>query len=303
MNIGRSNATKTIAELTNSDYYTVTTPQDIPCPHLQAVATGVAKKLRGAKFIYGATYKTMYLYLEGCPVTLGRIQRSARYSSRGQEHYEFEVRGDFIENGKHNSARFYSKASKHVSNTVKNVCKYLKPHSMHLLSDAFIHELDKCAKGTSRNMHDKLRDSFKKITGNYNHYSALSEDSYSFIAELGDIITAGFKFKNPQFNALVHEAVDQYAQLKQEEADQVLSYYFVTLDRIGDEVVGARWIDVDRKIPESETVVHKASVSELPHDLFAGLSLMAMANQDNQYIDGAGYYVSKDILYVAKQTR
>lgn len=302
MNIGRSNATKTIAELTNSDYYTVTTPQDIPCPHLQAVATGVAKKLRGAKFIYGATYKTMYLYLEGCPVTLGRIQRSARYSSRGQEHYEFEVRGDFIENGKHNSARFYTKASKHVSNTVKNVCKYLKPHSMHLLSDAFIHELDKCAKSTGNSMHNKLRDTFRKITGIHS-YSNLDETSYNLIAELEDIITTGFKFKNPQFNALVHEAVDQYAQLKQEEADQVLSYYFVTLDRIGDEVVGARWIDVDRKIPESETVVHKASVSELPHDLFAGLSLMAMANQDNQYIDGAGYYVSKDILYVAKQTR
>jgi len=302
MELGKSNSVKTIAELKDLHNYVETAPEDIPCVELQEVAVGITKKMRGAKFLRSADKGNMvFLYIESCPVTLGSISYAYQYTNKGPD-FAFEVRGDAITNGKpRNYSLYHTKTSRSAKTTINTVCKYLKPFSIQFLASAWSDELRRLTKVTEIGIDSQLRNTYSLISG-MTAYHRLNAASYELLAELKSVMDSGYKFKNLELNTLVSKASEQYAQLRQEEAEQTSAYYFVVLERIGDEVAGASWVEVGFKPSVSvDTTAHRASVHELPHDIYGGLALMAMANADNPYIEGAGYYVSKDIMYVAKQ--
>ena len=292
----KSGAHNTLAYLHKKNWRRVMA-RDVMNQSLREFALAVGKKMRGIYFLARDGSPTLHVGIEGENTSAGRI--GIDVITRGLEDVDvFCVNSDFIRSGPVNSANYHTKQSKNLLVSVRTACKALRVHTMQELCTDSLPAFQTKAIKTVVKDSNNLRASYSKIVGIT--YAADNNMVSSFVEEMESIITSGYKFATNGFRTEVYNLCTLHNKLIEARLAQDSSFYYAELVRNARGVTThVKWLLVDNFCMVDK--IYRASVADLPSGLQVGMSLMAMATEDKQYIEGAGYRVNESTYYVVKK--
>jgi len=270
---------------------------NLPAQHIEIFATRVQKEMRGIKFGVKANGNSQYkkfVYMEGCPYTMGYLHYSDPRENAEQNVHHFCVSAPTIMNEKYAdyNQNYAMKMSVNLNQGVKNAKRYLQPVPWGVVA----HKNFKEVRHAFDNVRNSFQDDFELSMGE------LGMKNKTLAPELANLIENGHVFLDKD---LQDKVVDMVAKRKlyEEDKQKRLDLYFVyAYIKWGKETYIVIEIDDAQAVstPDWKTMQHtEYDADTLPEQLKGRVMSLNVLEQDT-FVDDVGYKVRDNMFYVSR---
>lgn len=236
-------------------------------------------------------FTDVYVYVDSCPYTLGRIGHGKKYGVQQLDEPVFMVDSRKIQNNKYaewreESFRVFSKdLSKAVKQARANLLPYTIPEIADISFSQFKNDINNDGYRATNNLKDKL----KPIM----YDERIAE-------EMAHMFAAGLTFHSQEMKAMMADVAQLYNTMINKRSDKRPAT-FVAMRTVGD----AQWFDIievptakNGGIPHN-TPVQSYLFGNLPADIQESLAVLTTCNH-GQFIPDVGRRVSDTTFWVEK---
>ena len=264
---------------------------------IEVFATQVQKEMRGIKFGVKANGNSQYkkfVYMEGCPYTMGYLHYSDPRENAEQKVNHFCVSAPTIMNEKYAdyNQNYAMKMSVNLNQGVKNAKRYLQPVPWGVVA----HKNFKQVRHSFNNVRNSFQDDFELSMGE------LGMKNKTLVPELANLIENGHVFLDKELHDKVVDMVAK-RKLYEEDKQKRLDLYFVyAYIKWGKETYIVIEIDDAQVIasPDWKTMPHtEYDADTLPEQLKGRVMSLNVLEQDT-FVDDVGYKVRDNMFYVSR---